>query len=139
MGATKESSWSDGILEGWVVGEDAGACWENDTYASVSPGINAKAQTVATKTLNLVSPRFEFMRLLSARVEPIPIRYEVGTRSFEAIRRPKGSVGLTGSSRVVKPTLVALVRHVSCQKLQVRPFGEPSEGVDTRPEMMMKP
>src|SRR4029077_7263482 len=46
MGATRESSWSDGIFVGWSCGEDACAVRVDAMYTGLSPGTMAIVQTI---------------------------------------------------------------------------------------------
>src|SRR5947209_1337975 len=64
MGATRESSCSEGILEGWL-GKDAGVCEGDDIYAKVSPGKRTRVQRVATRDRTVAPLVLEVMEPLS--------------------------------------------------------------------------
>ena len=73
MGATRESSWSDGILEAWAGVDDAASCEGDDIYAKVSPGKRTRVQRVATRDRTVAPLVLEVMGPLSIPTERIRI------------------------------------------------------------------
>ena len=49
MGATRESNWSEGILDAWFGVEDVASCEGDEIYAKVSPGKRIRVQRIATR------------------------------------------------------------------------------------------
>src|ERR1700745_641932 len=58
MGATRESSWSAGILE---VCADVPSCRDDITYARASPGVRAMVHRITNKFRKVAPFRFAFM------------------------------------------------------------------------------
>src|SRR5436305_11625383 len=73
MGATRESSWSDGILEAWAGVDDAASCEGDDIYAKVSPGKRTRVQRVATRDRRVAPIVSEVMEPLSIPTEQLRI------------------------------------------------------------------
>src|SRR5438552_6378470 len=65
MGATRESSWSDGILEAWVGVDDVASCEGDDIYTKLSPGKRTRVQRVATRDRMVAPFVLEVMGALS--------------------------------------------------------------------------
>ena len=98
MGATRESSWSDGILEAWVGVDDVASCEGDDIYAKVSPGKRTRVQRVATRDRTVAPFVLEVMEPLSIPTERL--RISGGTSAevsahFFAIGSNAGAAGRT--------------------------------------------
>ena len=73
MGATRESSWSDGILEAWVEVDGVACCEGDDMYAEVSPGKRTRVQRVATRDRKVAPFVLEVIGPLSIPTERLRI------------------------------------------------------------------
>src|SRR5258708_15484983 len=81
MGATRESSCSEGILGAWVGVEDAASCDGDDTYAKVSPGKRRRVQRVATRDRTVAPFVLEVMEPLSIPTERLRISGGTGAQA----------------------------------------------------------
>src|SRR6266436_7300719 len=128
MGATRESSWSDGIFVGWSCGEDACAARVEAMDARVSPGTRAMVQTIVSRCRRVLLKGFRFGFIATSALIAPSNRMSPWTRTrapvCHLLHNVRGRLVHSRSRYVIailsKNTVEALVDKAMSQKRERR-------------------
>ena len=113
MGATRESNWSDGILEASFGFEEVASCEGDDICAKVSPGKRIRAHRIATRDRPVTPFDLEVMGPLSVQTESIRISGRTGAEVSAHFFSTGSNAGAACGC-----TVGPLLRSVIWQKVQ---------------------